>query len=89
MKQVIAYDDVPVKPPPQAERETPAEEYMSRSDVARYLGLKSVKSLSGVPLPPHDAMVGVHPGWSKSTIDTWIENRPGRGRWGARGSAAE
>ena len=58
--------------------------YLSRVDVARRIGLKSVRFLSGMTLPPHDVEVGVHKGWKPETIDAWNENRPGRGRWGAR-----
>ncbi|QNL30165.1 hypothetical protein SEA_MARIOKART_38 [Gordonia phage Mariokart] len=58
--------------------------YLSRSEVAERIGLKSIRSLSGLTLPPHDAVVGNHKGYLESTIDEWNENRPGRGRWGAR-----
>jgi len=62
----------------------PVAIYLSRVDVARRIGLKSVRSLSGMTLPPHDVEVGVHKGWLPKTIDEWNANRPGRGRWGAR-----
>lgn len=58
--------------------------YLSRADVARRIGLKSVRSLSGMDLPPHDAEIGEHPGWRSETIDAWQATRPGRGRWGQR-----
>ncbi len=58
--------------------------YLSRVEVALRIGLKSVRSLSGMTLPPHDARIGVHRGWKPETIDDWQANRPGRGRWGAR-----
>jgi len=58
--------------------------YMGRVEVAEYIGLKSVRSLSGMTLPPHDVEVGVHKGWLPETIDAWNAARPGRGRWGAR-----
>ncbi|QDF17570.1 hypothetical protein SEA_YAGO84_38 [Gordonia phage Yago84] len=58
--------------------------YLSRSEVAERIGLKSIRSLSGLVLPPHDALVGNHKGYLPATIDRWMENRPGRGRWGAR-----
>jgi hypothetical protein len=58
--------------------------FLSRVDVAHRIGLKSVRSLSGMTLPPHDARIGVHRGWKPDTIDVWQSNRPGRGRWGAR-----
>jgi hypothetical protein len=58
--------------------------YLSRSEVAEYLGLAGVKSLSRVELPPHDAEIGIYKGWLPATIDRWNATRPGRGRWGAR-----
>lgn len=63
-------------------RELPT--YLSRAELARRIGLKSVRSLSGMELPPHDAVIGPHKGWLASTVDEWHESRPGRGRWGAR-----
>lgn len=59
--------------------------YMSRTEVATYLGLASVKSLSkGYTLPPPDVLVGDHKGWLKSTIDRWNAARPGPGWHGPR-----
>lgn len=58
--------------------------FLSRSEVAERIGLKSIRSLSGLNLPPHDALVGNHKGYLVETIDQWNANRPGRGRWGAR-----
>jgi hypothetical protein len=60
--------------------------YLGRVEVAEYLGLKSVRSLSRVKLPDPDALIGPHRGWLPETIDEWNANRPGRGRWGARGT---
>ena len=64
--------------------EPDVEVFLSRADVARYIGLKSVRSFSGMQLPQHDVLVGTHRGWRPSTIDKWNESRPGRGRWGPR-----
>jgi predicted DNA-binding transcriptional regulator AlpA len=58
--------------------------YMSRTEVAEYLGLSSVNSLSRISLPTPDAVIGTHRGWLKSTIDRWNESRPGPGWHGAR-----
>lgn len=58
--------------------------YLSRQEVAERLGMKSVRSLSGIELPPHDVTVGVHPGWLPETIDAWHAMRPGRGWHGSR-----
>jgi len=68
--------------PDHAER--PVASYLGRVEVAARLGLKSVRSLSGMTLPPYDVEIGVHKGWTAETIDAWHANRPGRGRWGAR-----
>jgi len=58
--------------------------YMSRTEVAEYLGLASVNSLSRIKLPTPDAIIGNHRGWLKTTIDRWNESRPGPGWHGAR-----
>ena len=62
----------------------PAPVYLSRADIARILGLVSVRSLSGTKMPPPDVVVGNHQGWSRQTVEDWIANRVGRGRHGAR-----
>lgn len=67
-----------------SDRKRKVARYLSRSEVAEYLGLAGVKSLSRVALPPHDAEIGQFKGWLPSTIDQWKITRPGRGRWGAR-----
>lgn len=61
--------------------------YMSRTEVAEYLGLAGVNSLSKTTMPPPDAIIGNHQGWLKSTIDRWNDGRPGPGWWGARDDA--
>lgn len=58
--------------------------FLGRAEVARYLGLAGVQSLTRIKLPPHDAQIGPHKGWLPSTIDKWNDDRPGRGRWGPR-----
>ena len=58
--------------------------YMSRTEVATYLGLASVKSLSKTKMPPPDCLVGDHKGRLKSTIDRWNADRPGPGWHGPR-----
>ena len=55
--------------------------YLSRTQVAARIGLKNVRSLSGVKLPPPDVLVGDHAGWKPETIDAWQVTRPGHGRW--------
>jgi hypothetical protein len=68
------------------EPEHQVEVFLSRPEVARYIGLKDRRSLSGITLPPHDAEVGIYKGWRRETIDAWQAARPGHGRWGPRGS---
>lgn len=49
--------------------------FMSRSDIAEYLGvaLGTVKGYK--TLPPPDVIVGRNQGWAKETIDRWISTR--------------
>lgn len=58
--------------------------FMSRTEVAEYLGLAGVNSLSRINLPPPDAVIGTHRGWMRTTIDAWEATRPGPGWHGAR-----
>lgn len=82
----------PYAPSTDSEHEFPAPSrqtsavptYLGRVEVAARIGLKSIRSLSGMKLPPHDVEIGVHKGWKPSTIDAWQATRPGRGRWGSR-----
>lgn len=59
--------------------------YLSRTEVAEYVGLKNVQSLTKMDLPEPDVLIGTHKGWKPATIDKWLANRPGRGNWGGRG----
>lgn len=65
---------------------TVAEElvFLSKTEVAARLGMKSVRSLNKVKLPPHDARIGNTLGWKEITIDSWHAERPGRGYHGGR-----
>lgn len=70
---------------------SPAKEpvmYLGRTEVAYYLGLAGLPSLTGVELPPPDAVIGDRKGWTTETIDAWKKSRPGRGRWGPRPEGA-
>ena len=58
--------------------------YLNRADIARILGLATVRSLSGTNLPAPDVIVGTHQGWKRKTVEDWIAARPGKGRRGAR-----
>jgi len=71
-------------PPPDGEPGRPVLRFLGRTEVAHYLGMRSMRSLSGVQLPPHDAEIDGRKGWMPATIDAWNAKRPGRGRWGAR-----
>lgn len=62
--------------------------YLGRTEVAFHLGLKGLYSLTDATLPPPDAMIGDRKGWLPETIDKWNAARPGRGRWGPRGSGS-
>ena len=63
---------------------SPVVVYLGKTEVAHYLGLRSMRSMRHVVLPPHDAVIGGRKGWLPETIDAWNATRPGRGRWGAR-----
>ena len=58
--------------------------FLSKTEVAERLGMKSVRSLNKVKLPPHDARIGNTLGWLPVTIDSWHAERPGRGYHGGR-----
>lgn len=77
-------DQVTTAPAPTQPQQTTVVRYLGRTGVAHYLGLRSMRSLSGVKLPPHDAEIGDRKGWLPETIDAWKATRPGRGWWGAR-----
>lgn len=62
----------------------PIIRFLGRTEVAHYLNMKTINSLSGVTLPPHNAEISDRAGWFPATIDAWNAQRPGRGRWGAR-----
>lgn len=65
---------------------TEVKRYLSRTDVAHRIGIKNVRNLNGIELPPHDVEVGKHKGWLPETIDAWHAMRPGRGWHGSRGA---
>jgi hypothetical protein len=65
-------------------QQRPVFKFLGRTEVATYLGMRSLNSLSGVTLPPHDAEIGDRKGWLPTTIDAWQAARPGKGRRGSR-----
>lgn len=79
-----ADDDLLPGPPAPPERVTPVAKYLSKTEVAEYLGMRAITSLVKVVLPPHDAQIGKIRGWCPATIDAWVLTRPGKGRRGAR-----
>jgi hypothetical protein len=62
----------------------PPLRFMGRTEVAYYLGLSCLGSLTTAKLPPPDIIVGDRKGWTTDTIDAWRQTRPGRGNWGLR-----
>ena len=63
--------------PPPADPNRPVLRFLGRTEVAHYLGMRSIRSLSGVQLPPHDAEIDGRKGWMPATIDAWNAKRPG------------
>jgi hypothetical protein len=55
--------------------------FWGRKEVAAFLGVKT-DSINGYDLPPADAEIGSHRGWTPRTIQEWAQSRPGRGNWG-------
>ena len=56
--------------------------YLSYAEIADIIGvsastLRSYYSTNRMPRP--DATIGTTPGWTESTIQTWMQNRPGPG----------
>ena len=51
--------------------------YMSRTDIAKYLGV-SRDTAKEYRLPPPDVVVGDRHGWARETVDAWVAARPGR-----------
>ncbi len=67
-------------PPRRGPRREPLH-FMSRPEVAAYMGLKH-RGLSGVAMPPPDAVMGSRRvGWLPATIGTWNTQRPGKRRY--------
>jgi len=50
--------------------------YMSRTDIATYLGV-SRDTAKEYRLPPPDVVVGDRHGWARETVDAWVAARPG------------
>lgn len=57
--------------------------YLNLTEFADHLGIAR-DTLAKYRLPEPDAMIGDRRGWMVSTIETWNEQRPGRGNWGPK-----
>lgn len=58
------------------------QHYLSYAEIADLIGvsastLRSYYSTNRMPRP--DATIGTTPGWTETTIRSWMENRPGPG----------
>lgn len=84
MGGVTADDDLLPSPPAGPPATPRVARFLSKTEVAEYLGMRAITSLVKVTLPPHDAQIGKIRGWFPSTIDAWQAQRPGKGRRGAR-----
>lgn len=57
-------------------------EYMGPAEVAAYVGRapQTIRNLAASgAMPEPDVRIGTIGGWSQSTIDEWLANRPGQG----------
>lgn len=52
-----------------------AEHYMSFTEIAEYIGIKT-GALANYKIPEPDAYIGRTRGWKRETIETWNANRP-------------
>jgi len=55
--------------------------YLSRSDVAKRIGVQPSTLSRYTHLPEPDALIGDVRGWLAETVDAWQASRPGRGNW--------
>lgn len=49
--------------------------FMSRNDIAEYLGVTLSTVKKYVDFPPPDVIVGRNQGWAKETVDEWVARR--------------
>jgi hypothetical protein len=59
---------------------TKTKHYLSLKEVAARLGVVP-GTLTRLPLPEPDVMIGTTRGWTPEAIDRWNAARPGRGNW--------
>jgi hypothetical protein len=50
--------------------------YMSRQEIADYLGVSLSTVKQAKDIPPPDVIVGRNQGWAKDTITKWWNSRP-------------
>lgn len=49
--------------------------FMSRGEIADYLGVTLATVKQYKTFPPPDAMIGRNQGWTKETVDEWAKSR--------------
>lgn len=54
-----------------------AEHYMSFTEFAEYIGVKT-GALGNYNIPEPDAYIGRTRGWKRETVEKWNANRPSR-----------
>lgn len=52
-----------------------ATRFLSRPQIADYLGVSLTTVKQYKTFPPPDVIVGRNQGWKQSTIDAWVRNR--------------
>ena len=52
--------------------------FMSRGEIAEYLGVSLATAKQYVDFPPPDAIIGRNQGWTRETIDEWVAKRAKR-----------
>jgi predicted DNA-binding transcriptional regulator AlpA len=52
--------------------------FMSRGEIAEYLGVSLVTVKRYVDFPPPDAIIGRNQGWMRETVDEWVAKRAKR-----------
>ena len=49
--------------------------FMSRGEIAEYLGVSLATVKGYANFPPPDVIVGRNQGWAKETVDRWVAQR--------------
>lgn len=53
--------------------------YLNKTQIAHHIGIQPT-TINKYQLPEPDAKIGNQPGWLTQTINTWNQQRPGKGR---------